>query len=96
MFHRCNILNMNIIDRIREEQGLSYSALARMSGLKTPTVWRHCRGKSFPDLGSCAAYARSLGISFEQLRPDLFAGTPTSPSTPRKPRSHQHDASKQS
>ena len=63
---------MNIIEKYRVENGLTFDAMAKMAGLSKPTVWRHCQGSPIDDT-SAKSYARNLGIPFADIRPDLSA-----------------------
>jgi len=62
---------MNALDSFRQQNHLTYAAIAVAVGMRKPTVWRHCHGE--PISGESALlYHTKLGIPLADLRPDLW------------------------
>lgn len=64
---------MNKLEEHRQYLSISHAELARRVNFPKVTVWRHCKGTLMPDANSIAQYIKTLGLLFEELRPDLWS-----------------------
>lgn len=71
--HTGEHIDMNALEKYRQETGHTYQQIADMAGLKTKsTVFQHCHAvRQISD--KCALkYHQGLGIPLSELRPDLW------------------------
>ncbi|WP_027178791.1 helix-turn-helix domain-containing protein [Maridesulfovibrio bastinii] len=66
---------MNVLETYRHNKKMTYEALAKVVGLSSVAVYRHCK-KQRPISGESALlYHIKLGIPLKELRPDLYEQT---------------------
>ena len=56
------------IGEYMEETGLSAYAIAKMTGRRQPTVWRHATGQARIDADSMELYNKNCRISMSKMR----------------------------
>lgn len=78
---------MNALEAYRQQNDLTYEALAAKAVEDKTSVWRHCHTKRIP-ADAVPGYESSLGIPRWLMRPDLWpcpAPPPTPTPTPTQP-----------
>jgi predicted transcriptional regulator len=62
----------NAVEKYRNDHGLTYAELGRLTGYTRATVLKHCRGDLSVAGKAAVRYHARLGIPLTSLCPDLF------------------------
>ena len=63
----------NIIEKFREDSGMTYARMAHLGGFSSRSVvFLHCKGMRSISPESAKKYSKAFGIPLSELRPDLW------------------------
>lgn len=80
---------MNVLEKYRQQHGVTFQELADKAKTDVGNTYRHCKGTKHIGAEYTLRYHLALGIPLEDLRPDLYEQPAIPPpSAPEQAQAH--------